>query len=162
MRNLSRRNLGWRLLSLTSPRLRTPCRNQSSGLLPEEEKLGLILLEITEVSSPQPQGHRAPHRGRTLGCRQPFPPPSFASSSPSAWCQDCLGVFSLHEKWQGSPSAADEGKADEESQQENWAGDTDGNCASFSQTFLLRLAYILSEQVTPMAIVFSSEPFTQV
>ena len=63
---------------------------------------------------------------------------------------------------QGSPSEADEGKADEKSEQENWAGDNDGNCASFSQTFLLRLAYILSEQVTPMAIVFSPEPFTQV
>ena len=35
-------------MSLTSPRLRTPYRNQSSGLLPEGGEIELILLEITE------------------------------------------------------------------------------------------------------------------
>ena len=53
----------------------------------KEKKPDWFSLKLWKVSSPQPQGHRAPHRGRTLGCRQPFPPPSFASSSPSAWCQ---------------------------------------------------------------------------
>ena len=53
----------------------------------------------------------------------------------------CSSII-FNEKSQGSPSAADEGEADEESQQENWAGDRDANCAGVSRTFLLKLAYL--------------------
>ena len=48
-------------------------------------------------------------------------------------------IFSLNEKLEGSPSAADQDEADEESQQEKRASDNDDNFAGFSQTFLLSL-----------------------
>ena len=42
---------------------------------------------------------------------------------------------------QTAPSAADEGEADEKSQEENRARNRDGNCTGLSQTFFIFLAY---------------------
>ena len=135
-----RRNLGWRLLSLTTPRLRTPYRNQSSGLLPEGGEIELILLEITEDEMLCPHlSHRVivhliegvhwvvvnPFLLLLLLPLLPLPDVRIVLE-----CSLCMKSDKAHLLKQ-------------------------------TRARQMRRASRRTEQVTPMAIVFSSEPFIQ-